>query len=151
MKKDSDSPRAALDPTLKQDKEQALFEYSRLCSTYNILAAETLQFFEFYSGQCAQDFMKEEHALAGRIAQLLNYFAYYLLGPKQLSLKVKSAAKLHWNPKLFLTNIARIYCHFSEYLEFVDQVVADQRSFQLKLFENMLHILQREHLVPEVP
>jgi hypothetical protein len=139
---------SSMDPTLRREKEQSLMTYTRITQSNNILASETLQFFNFLSENCAKDFV--EFKLTERVAQLLNYFSYYLLGPKQLDLKVKNAAKLHWNPKLFLQQISEIYLHFANFQEFVEMVVADQRSFRIKIFEQMVKMVTREMLVSDV-
>jgi ubiquitin conjugation factor E4 B len=92
LEKENFEEYSKLDETIRQDKEEKLQSHSKLVTTFNLLANETIELFHFLSSSVLDPFLDPQ--MIERIAQMLNYFLYNLAGPRSLNLKVKFSRQI---------------------------------------------------------
>jgi len=107
-------------------------------------ANQLLQMMNYMSEKIVDPFMVEE--MINRIAEMLNYFLDYLVGPKSLQLKVKDMEKYDWKPIEVLLMLIGAYINFSPHEPFADAVARDIRSYNRKHFLKAIEILQRPQI-----
>ena len=56
-------------------------------------------------------------------------------------------SEIKFNPKFILRNIIEIYTHLMGLEEFLECIVSDERSFDIKLFERTKSILEEKGLL----
>jgi ubiquitin conjugation factor E4 B len=68
------------------ERERQLHMDERICSTYMMLANETVYMFDYMTTEVIQPFLRPE--IIDRLAAMLNYNIVQLVGPKSSDLKV---------------------------------------------------------------
>lgn len=64
--------------------------------------------------------------------------------------QVRDPRRFHFNPKFLLTKIVQIYLHFHREPAFIQEVVKDVRSFDIKVFHQATKFVRRENLLSQV-
>eukprot|EP00475_Leptophrys_vorax_P023220 TRINITY_DN3171_c0_g1_i1.p1 TRINITY_DN3171_c0_g1~~TRINITY_DN3171_c0_g1_i1.p1 ORF type:complete len:1000 (-),score=246.87 TRINITY_DN3171_c0_g1_i1:589-3549(-) len=87
-----------------------------------------------------------------RMAQMLDYYLFMLLGPKVANLSVKEPEKYSFTPRVLLREIVGTFlnlCRVSERREeFLRNVVQDERSYKPEVFRRALRFFRKKALIP---
>ncbi|XP_063221072.1 ubiquitin conjugation factor E4 A [Bacillus rossius redtenbacheri] len=117
----------------------------------NILGRETIHTLEFLTSEITSIFCHP--TMVDRIASMLNYFLYHLVGPKKKNFKVKDQKEYDFDPANTVLNICKIYVHLYSSEAFCIAVSQDGRSYSPQLFtlaEDVLVRIGGVGLVPDL-
>jgi ubiquitin conjugation factor E4 B len=87
-----------------------------------------------------------------RIASMLNYFLFQLVGPQRKALRVKEPEKYEFRPKELLSQIVDIYVHLDRgdaHQSFANAISSDGRSYREELFSEAAGLLRQIGGLPE--
>jgi ubiquitin conjugation factor E4 B len=90
---------------------------------------------------CQEHFLK--YKLGERLANLLNYSLDVFTSKRGLKLKVKNMAEYGFNPQFILKSLISTYASFVNYVEFLEFIVKDERSYKIDNFEKVINIYSR--------
>ncbi|XP_075220925.1 ubiquitination factor E4A [Lycorma delicatula] len=107
----------------------------------NILGQETIHALEYLSSEIKSIFCHP--TMSDRVAAMLNYFLFHLVGPKKKNFKVKDQKEYKFDPASIVLNICKIYVHLCESDEFCSAVSRDGRSYSPQLFQQAEDVLAR--------
>ncbi len=124
----------------QHQRQRQLVQDERQCRSYLTLAKETVDMFHYLTVDIKEPFLRSE--LVDRLTSMLNYNLHQLCGPKCNNLKVKSPAAYGWEPRKLLGQIFDIYLHLN-CDRFAASLAADERSFEVHLFEDAADRVER--------
>ncbi|KAF2299389.1 hypothetical protein GH714_031802 [Hevea brasiliensis] len=108
------------------------------------LANEDVSMLAFTSEQITAPFLLPE--MVERVASMLNYFLFQLVGPQRKSLTLKDPEKYEFRPKQLLKQIVHVYVHLArgdtENI-FPAAISKDGRSYNEQLFNAAANVLRR--------
>ncbi|XP_062151115.1 probable ubiquitin conjugation factor E4 [Alnus glutinosa] len=108
------------------------------------LANEDVSMLAFTSEQITVPFLLPE--MVERVASMLNYFLFQLVGPQRKSLTLKDPEKYEFRPKQLLKQIVDIYVHLAKGDTeniFPAAISKDGRSYNEQLFSAAADVLRR--------
>lgn len=100
-----------------------------------------MSFMVMISKVCQSNFLN--YKLGDKLASLLNYSLDVFTSERGLKLKIKNMRDYGFDPKFILVSLVSIYVSFSEYKEFLELVVKDERSYKIGNFEKVKSIQTR--------
>lgn len=124
----------------QHQRQRQLSQDERQCRSYLTLAKETVDMFHYLTVDIKEPFLRSE--LVDRLTSMLNYNLHQLCGPKCNNLKVRSPATYGWEPRKLLGQIFDIYLHLN-CDKFAASLAADERSFEVHLFEDAADRIER--------
>lgn len=124
----------------QHQRQRQLSQDERQCRSYLTLAKETVDMFHYLTVDIKEPFLRSE--LVDRLTSMLNYNLHQLCGPKCNNLKVRSPATYGWEPRKLLGQIFDIYLHLN-CDKFAASLAADERSFEIHLFEDAADRIER--------
>lgn len=98
----------------------------------NILGRETIHTLELLTSEINTVFTHT--TMVDRVAAMLNYFLFNLVGPNKKNFKVKDLKEYEFDPANTVLNICKIYVHLYESDAFCLAVSQDGRSYSPQLF-----------------
>lgn len=98
----------------------------------NILGRETIHTLELLTSEISIVFTHS--TMVNRVAAMLNYFLYNLVGPNKKNFKVKDQREYEFDPANTVLNICKIYVHLYESDSFCLAISQDGRSYSPQLF-----------------
>ncbi|KAL5235405.1 hypothetical protein ACI65C_002815 [Semiaphis heraclei] len=110
----------------------------------NILGKETINTFKYLTSEIKSIFCHP--TMVDRVAAMLNYFLYHLVGPKKKNFKVKDMKEYKFEPAEIVLNICMIYVHLGDSKNgeaFCLAVSKDGRSYNPLLFKQAADVLAR--------
>lgn len=113
----------------------------RIAKFDNILGKDTIQTLEKLTSKITIVFTHS--TMVDRVAAMLNYFLYNLVGPKKKNFKVKDQKEYHFDPADTVMNICKIYVNLKESDSFCLAVSQDGRSYSPQLFTLAEDVLVR--------
>ena len=139
------SPRAAeMDPTVKQEKEEALSSAQGKAKGYMNLTNETVDMLKLFTEALADSFTMPE--IVQRLADMLDYNLDAMVGPKQENLKINNPQEYGFNPKQLLSALVDVYLNLKDKENFHLAVARDGRSYKHENFEKATNIMIRHAL-----
>ena len=135
---------ALLDPTQKQEKEEALSDAQGKAKSYMQLTNETVAMLKLFTEALASAFTMPE--IVQRLADMLDYNLDVMVGPKSGQLKVDKLEDYNFNPRLLLAEIVDVYLNLKGKDSFIVAVARDGRSYKPKNFEKATVILKNKGL-----
>ncbi|KAL1140342.1 hypothetical protein AAG570_000274 [Ranatra chinensis] len=131
-----------LSPEERDRNEQYFRQVGMTARFDNILGKETIHTLEYMSSEIKSIFCHS--TMVDRIAAMLNYFLYHLVGPKKKNFKVKDKNEYKFEPGGIVLDICRIYIHLGMSSdEFCAAVSRDGRSYSPQLFGLTRDVLAR--------
>ncbi|KAJ5485033.1 hypothetical protein N7539_005021 [Penicillium diatomitis] len=142
----------SMDPTARQEKEEHLTSSQRNAKSYMQLTNETMAMLKLFTAALADSFTMPE--IVQRLADMLNYNLDAMAGPKSSQLKVEGNVQLMvekygFDPKVLLSDIAKIYVNLMNKPNFITAVARDGRSYRPELFKQASDLLRQHQLTPE--
>ncbi|EEZ99810.1 Ubiquitin conjugation factor E4 A-like Protein [Tribolium castaneum] len=107
----------------------------------NILGRDTIKTLEKLTSEITIVFTHS--TMVDRVAAMLNYFLYNLVGPKKKNFKVKDSKEYSFDPATTVLNICKIYVNLKESSSFCLAVSQDGRSYSPQLFSYAEDVLIR--------
>ena len=142
LQKQLNSPDAAqMDPTVKQEKEDALSAAQGKAKGYMNLTNETVDMLKLFTEALADSFTMPE--IVQRLADMLDYNLDAMAGPKRLNLKIDNPQEYGFNPKQLLSALVDVYLNLKDKESFQLAVARDGRSYKPENFENASTIMSR--------
>ncbi|KAI5719721.1 hypothetical protein M8J76_013860 [Diaphorina citri] len=117
----------------------------------NILGNETIHTLEYLTSEIRSIFCHS--TMVDRIAAMLNYFLFHLVGPKMRNFKVKDMQEYKFAPATIVLNICKMYVHLGSNEQFCAAVSQDGRSYSPQLFtlaEGVLARIGGASLIPDL-
>lgn len=129
-------------PPQERDQNEGFLQHTGMIARFdNILGRETIHTLEFLTSEITSIFCHP--AMVDRIAAMLNYFLYHLVGPNKKNFKVKDQKEYEFNPAGIVMDICKIYVHLHKCDAFCLAVSQDGRSYSPKLFSLAEDVLAR--------
>uniref|UniRef100_A0A146L1T6 Ubiquitin conjugation factor E4 A n=1 Tax=Lygus hesperus TaxID=30085 RepID=A0A146L1T6_LYGHE len=130
-------------PADERDRNEQLLRQIGMTARFdNILGRETIHTLEYMSSEIKTILCHQ--TMVDRIAAMLNYFLYHLVGPKKKNLKVKDRNdEYKFDPAAIVKDICRIYVHLGSCSDFCAAVSRDGRSYSPQLFSLAQDVLAR--------
>lgn len=107
----------------------------------NILGRETIHTLELLTSDITIVFTHS--TMVDRVAGMLNYFLYNLVGPNKKNFKVKDQKEFEFDPANTVLNICKIYVNLSDNDNFCLAISQDGRSYSPQLFSLAEDVLVR--------
>jgi ubiquitin conjugation factor E4 B len=85
-----------------------------------------------------------------RLAAFINNFLKTFNGPNFHKIKIDDPASVNFKPKKTLERILEIYVSFIDNQDFINHIIGDSRSFDIKIFEKTFKILSKKLMVSTV-
>lgn len=98
----------------------------------NILGRETIHTLELLTSEITIVFTHS--TMVDRVAAMLNYFLYNLVGPNKKNFKVKDQKEFEFDPANTVLNICKIYINLYDNNSFCLAISQDGRSYSPQLF-----------------
>ncbi|XP_014246421.1 ubiquitin conjugation factor E4 A [Cimex lectularius] len=129
-------------PDEERSRNEQFFRQIGMTAKFdNILGKETIHTIEYMSSEIKSILC--HRMMVDRIAAMLNYFLYHLVGPKKKNFKVKDQTEFKFDPGSIVKDICRIYVHLGNSEEFCAAVSRDGRSYSPQLFVLASDVLVR--------
>ncbi|KAI5721312.1 hypothetical protein M8J77_019052 [Diaphorina citri] len=142
---------AALPPR-EQAQNQGFLQHIGMMARFdNILGNETIHTLEYLTSEIRSIFCHS--TMVDRIAAMLNYFLFHLVGPKMRNFKVKDMQEYKFAPATIVLNICKMYVHLGSNEQFCAAVSQDGRSYSPQLFtlaEGVLARIGGASLIPDL-
>ena len=136
----------------KLSEENKKFEEDKFKEKDRIVKAEiklfnaSLKFLVSITNVLQDNFVKS--GLIERLANLLNYSLNIFITPRGNDLKVKNLSEYEFNPKFILSSILTVYSSFDNYIEFIECIVKDERSYHYENFFKAKKIVEESEKIP---
>lgn len=124
---------ASLDQAQRQEKEEALSTAQEKAKSYMSLTNETVGMLKLFTEALGDSFTMPE--VVQRLADMLDYNLYAMVGPKSKNLRVDNLAEYNFRPSELLSEIVDVYLNLSEKPNFILAVARDGRSYKPENFE----------------
>ncbi|XP_023710863.1 ubiquitin conjugation factor E4 A isoform X2 [Cryptotermes secundus] len=129
-------------PIHEREQNEGYLQHIGMIARFdNILGRETIHTLEFLTSKITSIF--SHPTMVDRIAAMLNYFLFHLVGPKKRNFKVKDQKEYEFNPAKIVMDICKIYVHLHESDSFCLAVSQDGRSYSPHLFTYAEDVLAR--------
>lgn len=129
-------------PIHEREQNEGYLQHIGMIARFdNILGRETIHTLEFLTSKITSIF--SHPTMVDRIAAMLNYFLFHLVGPKKKNFKVKDQKEYEFNPAKIVMDICKIYVHLHESDSFCLAVSQDGRSYSPHLFTYAEDVLAR--------
>nr|CAD7430448.1 unnamed protein product [Timema monikensis] len=126
----------------EQTQNERLMMHTGMIARFdNILGRETIHILELLTSEITSIFCHP--TMVERIASMLNYFLYHLVGPNKKNFKVKDQKEYEFDPANTVLNICKIYVHLVDSDAFCSAVSQDGRSYSPQLFSLAEDVLVR--------
>ncbi|CAG2056146.1 unnamed protein product, partial [Timema podura] len=132
----------------EQTQNERLMMHTGMIARFdNILGRETIHILELLTSEITSIFCHP--TMVERIASMLNYFLYHLVGPNKknfkvaFEFKVKDQKEYEFDPANTVLNICKIYVHLVDSDAFCSAVSQDGRSYNPQLFSLAEDVLVR--------
>ncbi|CEJ59389.1 hypothetical protein PMG11_08014 [Penicillium brasilianum] len=141
-----------MEPSIRQQREEHLATTQRSAKSYMQLTNETMAMLKLFTAALADSFTMPE--IVQRLADMLNYNLDAMAGPKSSQLKVEGNVQLMvekygFDPKVVLSEIAKIYLNLMNKQNFITAIARDGRSYRPELFKQAADLLRQHKLTPE--
>jgi ubiquitin conjugation factor E4 B len=130
-----------MDPTARQEKEEALATAQSRAKSYMQLTNETVSMLKLFTEALADSFTMPE--IVQRLADMLYYNLDAMVGPKSANLRVGNLQEYGFNPRALLSEIVDVYLNLMDKENFIIAVARDGRSYKPKNFEKAADILRK--------
>ncbi|KAF2013691.1 hypothetical protein BU24DRAFT_244034 [Aaosphaeria arxii CBS 175.79] len=144
LSKELKSPPESMDPTTRQQKEEALSSAQGRAKSYMQLTNETVSMLKLFTEALSESFTMPE--IVQRLAHMLDYNLDALVGPKQSELRVENPDEYGWHPRTMLSDIVDVFLNLREKKSFIDSVATDGRSYKPENFQAAGRIMQSRAL-----
>ena len=136
-----------LTPDRRQQEQSNYHFQGRLARFHNVMGRDTIETFSWLTQEVKSIFCST--TLVERMAQLLNYFLKYLVGPESVNFKVKDLEEFEFKPVDIVFYISKIYINLSSQNNpksavFTKAVATDSRSYSSGLLSQAAQILLRK-------
>uniref|UniRef100_A0A8D8YEP2 Ubiquitin conjugation factor E4 A n=3 Tax=Cacopsylla melanoneura TaxID=428564 RepID=A0A8D8YEP2_9HEMI len=129
-------------PRREQEQNAGFLQHTGMMARFdNILGNETIHTLEYLTSEIRTIFCHS--TMVDRIAAMLNYFLFHLVGPKKKNFKVKDMQEFKFSPATIVLNICKMYVHLGSSDEFCSAVSMDGRSYSPQLFQLAEGVLAR--------
>lgn len=135
------SDAAKMDPSAKQEKEEALSAAQGKAKGYMNLTNETVDMLKLFTEALADSFTMPE--IVQRLADMLDYNLDAMAGPKRLNLKIENPQEYGFNPKQLLSALVDVYLNLKDKKSFQLAIARDGRSYKPENFEYASTIMTR--------
>ncbi|RAH41627.1 ubiquitin-ubiquitin ligase UFD2 [Aspergillus brunneoviolaceus CBS 621.78] len=132
---------AAMEPTVRQEKEEQLAAAQRNAKSYMQLTNETVSMLKLFTDALADSFTMPE--IVQRLADMLDYNLDAMVGPKSATLRVDNLQEYGFNPRALLSEIVDVYLNLTGKESFIVAVARDGRSYKPANFEKAAEILRK--------
>lgn len=112
-----------------------------MCQAYAQLGGETLNMLAYLTKPIQEPFLQDE--VIDHFAAMLNYNLVHLAGPKCRDLKVKEPEKYHFQPRVWLGNLIKVFLNMAPKQKFLQALARDGRSFQPETFMKAAALIGR--------
>lgn len=133
------APAESMDPTERQEKEEALSEQQGRAKSYMGLTKETVAMLKLFTEALAGAFTMPE--IVQRLADMLDYNLDAMVGPRQRNLKVDQPEQYGWQPKLLLADLVDVYLNLANREAFHHAVARDGRSYKPANFAQAMKLM----------
>ena len=130
----------------KKFEEDKFKEKDRIVKAEIKLFNASLKFLVSITNVLQDNFVKS--GLIERLANLLNYSLNIFITPRGNDLKVKNLSEYEFNPKFILSSILTVYSSFDNYIEFIECIVKDERSYHYENFFKAKKIVEETGKIP---
>ncbi|CAH0391008.1 unnamed protein product [Bemisia tabaci] len=129
-------------PQREREQNEANFQHIGMIARFDcILGRETIHTLEYLSSEIQMIFVHS--TMVDRVAAMLNYFLFHLVGPKKKNFKVRDMKEYKFDPANLVLNICKIYVHLGKNDSFCAAVSRDGRSYSPQLFSLAEQVLSR--------
>lgn len=132
---------AQMDPSVKQEKEDALSAVQGKAKGFMNLTNETVDMLKLFTEALADSFTMPE--IVQRLADMLDYNLDAMAGPKRLNLKIENPQEYGFNPKQLLSALVDVYLNLKDKESFQLAIARDGRSYKPENFEHASTIMTR--------
>lgn len=132
---------AAMESTVRQEKEEQLAAAQRNAKSYMQLTNETVSMLKLFTDALADSFTMPE--IVQRLADMLDYNLDAMVGPKSATLRVDNLQEYGFNPRALLSEIVDVYLNLTGKESFIVAVARDGRSYKPANFEKAAEILRK--------
>jgi ubiquitin conjugation factor E4 A len=123
----------ALLPPQERNQNMAYMSHIGMIAKFdNILGRDTIKTLEKLTSEITIVFTHS--TMVDRVAAMLNYFLFNLVGPKKKNFKVKDQKEYNFEPAKTVMHICKIYINLKESSSFCLAVSQDGRSYSPQLF-----------------
>lgn len=141
LQKELSTNGASLDQAQRQEKEEALSAAQGKAKSYMSLTNETMGMLKLFTKALGNSFTMPE--VVQRLADMLDYNLYAMVGPKSHNLRVQNLKEYNFQPRALLAEIVDVYLNLSEKPNFILAVARDGRSYKPENFAAADAILQQ--------
>ncbi|KAH9556758.1 hypothetical protein CY35_07G047100 [Sphagnum magellanicum] len=137
-------------PQERQERVHHFHQQEHVVRIDMTLANEDVKMLQYTSAEITAPFLLPE--MVERIASMLNYFLFQLVGPQRKALRVKEPEKYEFRPKELLSQIVDIYVHLDRgdaHQSFANAISSDGRSYREELFSEAAGVLRQIGGLPE--
>ncbi|CAK9231327.1 unnamed protein product [Sphagnum troendelagicum] len=137
-------------PQERQERVHHFHQQEHVVRIDMTLANEDVKMLQYTSAEITAPFLLPE--MVERIASMLNYFLFQLVGPQRKALRVKEPEKYEFRPKELLSQIVEIYVHLDRgdaHQSFANAISSDGRSYREELFAEAAGLLRQIGGLPE--
>ncbi|KAK9512148.1 hypothetical protein O3M35_000634 [Rhynocoris fuscipes] len=126
----------------ERDRNERSFRHIGMTARFdNILGKETIHTLEYMSSEILSILCHS--TMVDRVAAMLNYFLYHLVGPNKKNFKVKDHSEYKFDPGAIVKDICKIYIHLGSNSKFCSAVSRDGRSYSPQLCTYAKDVLAR--------
>ncbi|KAL2013811.1 hypothetical protein VTN00DRAFT_1336 [Thermoascus crustaceus] len=132
---------SAMDPTVRQEKEEQLAAAQTRAKSYMQLTNETVAMLKLFTHALADSFTMPE--IVQRLADMLDYNLDAMVGPKSSNLRVENLQEYGFHPRTLLSEIVDVYLNLMNKENFIFAIARDGRSYKPQNFEKAAEILRK--------
>ena len=132
---------AAMEQSVKTEKEEALQAAKGKAKSYMQLTNETVAMLKLFTEALADSFTMPE--IVQRLADMLDYNLDAMVGPKSKDLIVENPQEYGFAPKTLLAEIVDVYLNLKDKENFVFAVARDGRSYKPANLEQATRVLRK--------
>ncbi|GLH02118.1 Ubiquitin conjugation factor E4 A [Gryllus bimaculatus] len=137
-------------PPQERDQNEGFLQHTGMIARFdNILGRETIHTLEFLTSEITSIFCHP--TMVDRIASMLNYFLYHLVGPNKKNFKVKDQKEYEFNPAGIVMDICKIYVHLYKSRIGGGSLIADLQAVAAKVADLASQQQTEEEILAEAP
>lgn len=133
------------DDEQRKEKVDLLEDSKGKAKSYMQLTRESMATLILFTEALSGAFTMPE--IVQRLADMLDYNLWTMVGPKSSNLKVKEPEQYGWNPRQLLMDIMTVFINLSGEPTFVQAIARDGRSYKPENFDKAVEISQRSALM----
>jgi len=138
---------ATMNMVQRTEAQQKYDESKRILQSLIIFLNEYYSLLVSITGVAQSAFMRVE--IKDKLIGNLNYSIQELNGPRSKELNIKNKQELRFDPKFIMQCIIEVYLNFENNEDFIEEVIHDERSFSMEIFERTKDILTAKELISE--